>query len=256
MSARRFFVEGVRTSGASVEIGGGDARKIRRVLRLRDGDAIEVVDSAGTSFTAAIALEGRRVTATLGEMLASGGEAENDVPHFDVAQALPKGQKMDFVIEKLTELGAESILPFRCERSLVRGPIAAKEDRWRRLAERAAAQSGRHRVPAVCDALPAFDALLERFEEYDAIAFAWELAPRVPLCDTLQDLLRDARRALLVVGPEGGFTHEEAESARAKGAELVWMGPRILRTETAAVVLLAIADAIVAGRNYRRARRT
>lgn len=253
-SARRFFVEGAHASGASVEIDGGDARKIRRVLRLRDGDPVEIIDSAGTSFAAAIALDGERVTATLGALLPV-KDAEVGL-RFDVAQALPKGQKMDFVVEKLTELGVETIVPFRCERSLVRGPIGAKEKRWRRLASAAAAQSGRHRVPMVCDTLPAFDALLQRFEKYDAVAFAWELAAHVPLWDALPELLRDARRALLIVGPEGGFTHEEAEKARAQGAALLWMGPRILRAETAPVVLLAIADAIAMGRNYRRARRT
>lgn len=252
-AARRFFVDGECESGACVDIGDGDARKIRHVLRLRDGDAIEVVDSAGTAFDAALAFDGRRLRATLGSARADDAYAG---VHFDVAQALPKAQKMDFVVEKLTELGVGVVLPFRCERVVARGETAVKEERWRRIAASAARQCGRRQVPAIADTLPAFGALLERFAAYDAIAFAWELAPRAPLYDRLHELLRDAKRALLVVGPEGGFTHAEAEAACARGGALVWMGSRILRAETAAFVLLAVADAIVQGRNYGRMRRT
>lgn len=250
MSARRFFVEGVLESGASIEIAGGDAHKIRRVLRLRDGDAIEVVDSAGNAFVAEIAIDGAVVRSTLGDALANETQDETGV-RFDVAQAIPKGQKMDFVVEKTTELGAEAILPFQCERTVARAE-RAKEERWRRLAASAARQSGRRRVPHVHATLPSFDALLERFGEYDAVAFAWELAPRVPLRECLPELLRDACRVLLVVGPEGGFAHDEGDAARARGATLVWMGPRILRAETAAVALLAVADAFAQGRTCGR----
>ncbi len=252
MSARRFFVEGVHESGATVEIGGGDARKIRRVLRMRAGDEIEVVDSAGTAFAGEIAIDGTLVHVTLGGALALEPQPETAV-RFDVAQAIPKGQKMDFVVEKTTELGAEAILPFRCERTVARAE-AGKEERWRRLAASSARQCGRRHKPQVHATLPSFDALLDRFGEYDAVAFAWELAPRIPLRDTLPDLLRDAGRVLLVVGPEGGFARDEGEAARARGAALVWMGPRILRAETAAVALLAVADALAQGRTRERRR--
>ncbi len=235
----------MRASGAIVEIGGADARKIRRVLRLRDGDEIEVIDSAGTSFAAELAIGGACVRATLGVSTASAERTGTGV-RFDVAQAVPKGQKMDYVVEKTTELGAEAILPFRCERSVARADVG-KEERWRRLAASASRQCGRVRVPHVHSILPSFAALLERFGEYDAVAFAWELAPQIPLCETLPELLRDASRVLLVVGPEGGFAHAESEAARARGAALVWMGPRILRAETAAVALLAVADAFAQG---------
>lgn len=244
MRARRFFVEGIYDSGSAVDVPGGDAHKIRRVLRLRDGDEIEVIDSAGTAFAAEVAIEGRRVVARLGSALDS--ETFDSSVRFEIAQAIPKGQKMDYVIEKTTELGAEAVLPFRCERSVARAE-AGKEARWRRLAEAAARQCGRRRIPAVHAMLPAFETLLDRFGDYDTVGFAWELAPRVPLRERLPPLLRDARRVLLVVGPEGGFTHDEGEAAQERGAELLWLGPRVLRTETAAVALLAVADAFAQG---------
>ncbi|MGA8535154.1 MAG: 16S rRNA (uracil(1498)-N(3))-methyltransferase [Candidatus Tumulicola sp.] len=255
MPARRFFVEGVRETGACVAIAGSDARKIVRVLRLTDGDAIEVVDSAGQLFAASVAIDGTRVRATLDRTAADDAD-DAGVPRFDVAQALPKGTKMDFVVEKTTELGANAILPFCSERTIARDAGAARVERWRRLAKTSAQQCGRRAVPVVRDVLPAFDSLLERFKDYDAVLFPWELAPHAPLRERLPELIRDAHRVLIVVGPEGGFTHDEAEAAQARGASLLWMGPRILRTETAAMALLAIAGAFAQSRNPERPRRT
>jgi 16S rRNA (uracil1498-N3)-methyltransferase len=249
LPARRFFVEGVCETGASVEIGGSDARKILRVLRLNEGDAIEVVDSAGTLFAASISIDGTRVRATLDGAAVLAGDEESSVSpaRFDLAQALPKATKMDFIVEKTTELGVGAILPFCSERTISRDAGATKVKRWRRLAMSAAQQCGRRSVPHVHAALESFDALLERFGDYDSVLFAWELAPHALLRERLPDLLRNARRVLIVVGPEGGFTHAEAEAARARGAALIWLGPRILRTETAAMALLAIAEALNAG---------
>ncbi len=240
-AARRFFVEGVRTLGSAVEIGGSDARKIERVLRLHEGDRIQIVDSAGTAFAASIDGTGRTIRATLREILGDGGR--NAKPLLDVAQAVPKGRRMEFVVEKGTELGANAFLPFYCERSVARAIGVEKLDRWRRLARSAAQQSGRRDVPQIRAPL-SFDALLERFEEYGAVLFAWELAASVPLCERLRGALPAHGRVLVVVGPEGGFTHEEAERAARRGAALLSLGQRILRTDTAAMALLAVIGAL------------
>jgi 16S rRNA (uracil1498-N3)-methyltransferase len=241
MPARRFFVEGAHDSGAVVTIDGGDAHKIARVLRLHDGDGIEVIDSAGRAYDATIELASGRVRATLGDVRA--GATRGDGPAIDVAQALPKGQKMDFVVEKATELGAAAILPFACERAIATGPGAEKHERWGRLAKTAAAQCGRRDVPEIHAAI-GFDALLARFAQYDRVLFPWELAPQVPLMEGLAEALEGASHVLIVIGPEGGFTHAEAEAARERGARYLWLGTRILRTETAAMALLAVIDAL------------
>jgi 16S rRNA (uracil1498-N3)-methyltransferase len=235
MPARRFFVEGVRAAGDVVEISGADAHKIAHVLRLRDGAHVELIDSAATLFDAIVAVDGERVRATL---LAAGAPSPDAAHRIDLAQALPKGQKMDFVVEKATELGAEAILPFSCERTVIRFAGLGKLERWRRLATAASQQSGRRTITRVEEPLR-FDALLERFGEYDAVLFPWELAAPVPLRERLPVLLARGPRLLVVVGPEGGFSHDEAQAARARGAELLWLGPRILRTETAALALLS-----------------
>ena len=243
MPARRFFVEGVRASGDLIDITGGDAHKIAHVLRLRDGDALEVVDSAGAVFTASILSHGGGIVqVSVHEALTA--SIPSNALRIDVAQGVPRGQKMDFIVEKATELGANAILPFVSERSVAHDIGAAKIDRWRRLAKTAAQQCGRRTIPAVEPVL-AFVSLLERFRDYDAVLFPWELAPQVPLRESLPSLLREGARVLVVIGPEGGFSHQEADAATGSGAHLLWLGHRILRTETAALALLAVIDALV-----------
>jgi 16S rRNA (uracil1498-N3)-methyltransferase len=237
--ARRFFVQGVRAVGERIAIDGADARKIVAVLRSRDGDAIELVDSAGTRFDARLEIEGAKVIAV--PIAAQPPPASESRLRVDVAQAVPKGQKMDFVVEKATELGARAILPFTSERSVVQGTVSSKVERWRRLAKSAAQQCGRAEIPGVEPVAP-FEEILERFEGYDVVLFPWELAEAVPLRESLPPLLERASRALIVIGPEGGFSHAEADAAQERGARLVWLGPRILRTETAAMVLLSILE--------------
>jgi 16S rRNA (uracil1498-N3)-methyltransferase len=240
-SARRFFVEGVRQAGSVVEIGGSDAHKMAHVLHLHPGDAIEVIDSGANAFAASIEELGRVVRVRLIETLA--GDHSGVRLQTDVAQAVPKGQRMDFVVEKTTELGAGAIIPFYSERSVARGVGAAKLERWRRIARTAALQCGRRDVPPILDPV-SFDELLVRFSEYDLVLFPWELAPPVSLRESLLAALRDARHMLVVIGPEGGFAHDEAEAACERGAKLLSLGPRILRSETAAMVLLAVIDAL------------
>jgi 16S rRNA (uracil1498-N3)-methyltransferase len=210
------------------------------VLHLRPGDSVEVIDSGANAFAASIEDVGRVVRVRLVATLAA---ERSDLLRTDVAQAVPKGQRMDFVVEKTTELGAGAILPFYSERSVARRVGAAKLERWRRIASTAALQCGRRDAPHVLDPL-SFDQLLARFSEYDLVLFPWELAPPVPLRESLLAVLRDARRALVVIGPEGGFAHDEADSARGRGAVLLSLGRRILRSDTAAMVLLAVIEAL------------
>jgi 16S rRNA (uracil1498-N3)-methyltransferase len=240
-AARRFFVEGVRDAGSVVEIVGSDAHKIVRVLRLRKGERVEIVDSAGTAFTASIESIGNVVRVILFEIL--GERGADAAPVLDLAQAVPKGRRMEFVVEKGTELGANAFLPFYSERSVGRAVGLEKLARWRRLARGAALQSGRRNVPQICAPVK-FDALLERFKNYAGVLFAWELAPPVPLRERLLGALPAGGRVLIVVGPEGGFTHDEAERAVRHGAALLSLGRRILRTDTAALALLAVIGAL------------
>src|SRR5579863_5310146 len=169
MGARRFFVADVHAVGDTLTIEGSDAHKILHVLRLHDGDAIDIADSAAQLFRATIERDGDRVRAHLRGLETS---APGERVAIDVAQAIPKGAKMDYVVEKLTELGVRTILPIESERTIARG---AKTERWQRLARAGAAQSGRTSIPAVSEPL-SFDALTGRFADYDLVLFPWEVA--------------------------------------------------------------------------------
>lgn len=238
MSARRFFIEDTHAVGERVVVGDADAHKIRDVLRLRAGDAIEIVDSSGQIFDALLESVDGGVRAQLRAAI-GGGDGEPLI-QIDVAQGIPKGQKMDFVVEKLSELGVASIFPLASERAVVRDPGDGKVERWRRLAKTAAAQSGRRSILAVNEPID-FGDLLGRFDGYDLVLFPWEVASGDgKLRDALPALTGNARRVLVVIGPEGGFSHTEAERARDAGARVISLGRRILRTETAALVLVAI----------------
>lgn len=234
----RFFVEGRHESGDVVALAGSDAHKIVSVLRMREGDSIEVIDSAAQRFHATLKIDGRSVHAQLGERSAS---AQTALPRITVAQGVPKGQKMDFVVEKLTELGAAEIIPLQSERTIVTDVSEHKVERWKRLAKTAAQQCGRDDVPQIAKP-QSFADLCEQFSAYDAVLFPWELADRAPLRERLPAIVEGAQRILVLVGPEGGFSHDEADAARRSGARLVSLGSRILRTETAALVVLAVVN--------------
>jgi 16S rRNA (uracil1498-N3)-methyltransferase len=233
----RFFIEGVHAVGDRVAFAADDARKIATVLRKRSGDRVQAVDSAGAAYAATLEIEGREVRATLDALLAGGAAVETGLA-VTIAQAVPKGQKMDFVVEKATELGAFGIVPVRSARVIGHDTSPAKLERWRRIAKAAAQQSGRVRIPEVAE-VHEWDALLATFPRYDRVYVPWELSDPAPLRDVLDDALPRATSVLVVIGPEGGLAADEVERARASGAEAISLGRRILRTETAALVVLA-----------------
>jgi 16S rRNA (uracil1498-N3)-methyltransferase len=232
----RFFVEGVHAVGDRVAFAPDDARKLATVLRKRSGDRVQVVDSGGIAYAATLDVDGRDVRATLGERL-DRRDVET-VLAVTIAQALPKGQKMDLVVEKATELGAFAIVPVRSARVVGHDTSPGKVERWRRIAKSAAQQSGRVRVPDVAD-VHDWDALLATFARYDRVYVPWELAEPAPLRDVLERELIGANSVLVVIGPEGGFSAEEVARARDAGASAISLGRRILRTETAALVVLS-----------------
>ncbi len=228
---------GAHEPGDAVRFQGSDAHKISAVLRLREGDSIEVIDSRAQRFLASIQNAGRSVDAVLErrlEPVAASGFA------ITVAQGVPKGQRMDFAVEKLTELGVEAIVPLRSERTIVTVG-ANKLERWRRLARVAAQQCGRDRIPEITQPVGC-EELIARFDQYDCVLFVWELARDAASAQPLPMLVAHARRILAIVGPEGGFSHAEAQAAQSAGAHLVSLGSRILRTETAGLALVSVLN--------------
>jgi 16S rRNA (uracil1498-N3)-methyltransferase len=232
----RFFVEGVHALGESVALAADDARKIATVLRGRSGDRVQVIDSAGSAFSASIDVTGSDVTVTLDERIERG--TREAAVRLVIAQAIPKGQKMDLIVEKATELGAAAIVPLRSDRVVGERTGEHKVERWQRLAKTAAQQCGRSVIPSVTP-IAGWDELLATFGSYDRVYVAWELADVSPLRETFDADAPNIASALFVIGPEGGFSSQEVERAIAAGAVALSLGTRILRTETVALAVLA-----------------
>jgi len=236
MPRDRFFIEGSHAPGARVIFPADDAHKIATVLRMANGARVEVVDSAGRAYAATLAVDGKQVAATLDEALAR--DTIEPTLRVTIAQAIPKGQKMDLIVEKATELGAHAIVPLRSARVLGEVTRENKIERWHRIAKSAAQQSGRLVVPQIA---PVADwaSLIATFPAYDRVYLPWETADPKPLREAIADDVVRAQTMLVIIGPEGGFSREEAERATAAGAHAISLGRRILRTETAALVVLA-----------------
>ena len=231
----RFLVGQEGFQGDQVRIRGADARQIRRVLRLRPGDSIEVLDGRGLSFLAV--LEEVSQTEVRGRLIEMMGRGEESALIITLAQALPRWPKMDLIVKKATELGASQIIPLLAERTPSRGEAGgSKLSRWRRIAKESAEQCLRQTAPEI---EPPQDLVtfLERGLPGVKIVF-WE--------GETERRLRQALRAdpssayTLLVGPEGGFSLQEVERARARGYISVSLGPRILRTESVALVALSV----------------
>jgi 16S rRNA (uracil1498-N3)-methyltransferase len=219
-----------------VELRGDDARKVRLVLRKRDGDEIEVIDSSGGAFVGALILAAHNVRARLTEAKGPVAPAALEIV---LAQAVPKGAKMDFVVEKATELGIARLIPLLTERAAATYARAGKTERWRRLARSAAEQCGRRDIPLIDEPLD-WKNFCDTLASFDCTLVLWELAERSALRETLPALLSGVRRIAVAIGPEGGFSHAEIEYATAAGAKTVSLGRRILRTETAGLVACSI----------------
>jgi len=247
---QRYFVDAKQFQDELVVLNGDEAHHLIRVMRARPGDQIIVSDGLEREVLAEITeLNKDTVEARIVEQLTMTHEPAVRVT---VAQSLPKGDKLETVIQKGTELGAEGFIPFVSQRTIVQYDArkeAKRLERWRKIAKEAAEQAHRNRVPEVAEPVR-WAGIMQLVDAYDLVMMCYE---KVDHTEELRPLLqqfrhehdirygRDGREPtiLLIVGPEGGFAEQEAEQATAAGIQLVGLGSRILRTETAAMVGLA-----------------
>jgi len=231
----RFFIAGTNFPNGRAIIRGRDADHIR-VLRLRAGDDIVICDGAGRDYKCRLVqtLE-HEAEAEVIEVVPC--KAEPTV-RTTVFAGLPKGERSDFLVQKCTEAGASGIVFFSCTRCVAKAAnIEKKVERWQRIAEEAAKQSGRGVIPAV-GFLPD---LAEAFNKANATAlplFMYETGERETLREAVESAGNIASAAILT-GPEGGFEPFEAELARIMKLHICSMGPRIFRCETAPVAALS-----------------
>ncbi len=210
-----------------------------RVRRCQVGEVIEVIDGQGGFYSVRIdVIERDRATGVIMARMPERGESEVDLT---LACALIKGDRFDATVEKGTEIGVRAIIPFRCKRSVVRDATEAKLKRWRRIAQAAAKQSGRSRIPDVMP--PAdFDAELVTQGSQDSLRLMAVARTDMPsLRQAIGGAFGAAEGVTLFIGPEGGFDPEEEAQARGAGVRaFAWGGDHILRVDTAAVTLSAL----------------
>ena len=256
---RRLFLKGLLQD--EVTITGDDAAHLMYAMRAKAGDEVTLVDDHGavgrmklTGFTA------DSVTMKLVERI----DADTESPlGLVLAQCLLKGDKFEMVIQKAVELGAAAVQPIASRNCVVRyeGKKAiAKQQRWQKIAEEAAKQCGRTRVPEVysvtaitewlgnlkktsCATLSAPSGHLPQRGRQDAsLLFCYENEEQQPIKTALRTLSDDVRNISVLIGPEGGFTLDEAAAIQAAGGQPVTLGPRILRAETAAIAAMSIVQ--------------
>ncbi|MBR1764552.1 MAG: 16S rRNA (uracil(1498)-N(3))-methyltransferase [Ruminococcus sp.] len=231
----RFFIDAAPAEG--ITLSGETAAHIGRSLRMRVGDEL-VLCHGGVDYLCRI---GAMTSDEVRCEVLSSSPCENE-PSLELTlfQALPKGDKMEFIIQKAVELGVSRIVPFISERCVSRPDpksLAKKQERWQKIAEGAAMQSGRGIIPEVCGAV-SFEECLRLAAAQDISYFFYELGG---LSLTRQPPVGE-RRVGMIIGSEGGFSPEEASAAEQAGLLTASLGRRILRCETAP---LAAATALL-----------
>jgi len=240
MRLTRVYVEAPLAAGKRLVVEGSAANHITRVLRLRSGDALTVFDGSGGEFGARIQ-EFRKDSVVVAVEDHRPLERESPLP-LTLAQGISRGERMDWVIQKATELGTARIVPLFTKRSVVRldeKQADRKLQHWRAIAIAACEQCGRNRIPELAAPVDFFDVLPA--EASGATRLLLSPTGDLRIEDLGQDVRQGASKGITVlIGPEGGLEDVEQEAALAAGFKAVQLGPRVLRTETAAIAALTI----------------
>lgn len=226
----RFFVARDQIAGRTVTFAPAQSHQLRHVLRLHPGDHVHVFDGA---LEADYVVE--LVSECEGRVVGQDAHAPEPRTRLAAYPALLQRDKFEVVLQKLTEVGVAAITPVITARGLVRdGPDESRYARWRAILTEATEQSGRGHVPVLCAAIPLRDAL-QSAGGIKLFAYEGERQSSLRVA-----LAARPKEVSIFVGPEGGFTPEEVLSARERGAQVITLGPRLLRTETASPVLAAL----------------
>ncbi len=250
MRLTRVFIDGALAPGAIVELARDTASHLAKVLRARSGDELILFNGDGREFTGAIeAVRGSRVSASIGAARSIDRESSLALT---LLQCVPRGDRMDFIVQKATELGVARIVPVLSRRSVVRldeAQAASKQAHWRAVAVSACEQCGRNRLPTVDAPQPLLNylgainpketpGLLRLVLEPERATRAQQGARPV---DT--HAAGPVTGAEIAIGPEGGFAPEELEAFELSAFSRLGLGPRVLRTETAAIAAIVVLQA-------------
>ncbi|MCY4475247.1 MAG: 16S rRNA (uracil(1498)-N(3))-methyltransferase [Chloroflexi bacterium] len=230
--------------GARIDLPEDVSHQIRNVLRLKIGESFRLFSGDGREWTANLtpAVDRKRVSAELLSVTQPDVEMRT---HVTMVMALNRPQRYEVALAKCTELGASEFRPMISERVLKSEATigANRKERWCRIVTEAAELSGRVRLPEITEAAPMSTVLTDLSAQNTPIIFLWEGANGPMMSDILTELRNDDQppnNLALVLGPVGGFSENEAMRANKKGAMLASLGPRILRTETAAIAAMSV----------------
>jgi 16S rRNA (uracil1498-N3)-methyltransferase len=236
----RLFVSGQLINGGELLLEGDRARYLGRVLRLAVGDEVSLFNGEGPEWSATIgAMTKSTATLHIGESHEAKTESSLKI---HLVQGISRGERMDFVVQKATELGVKRISPVLTEYGVVKLDAARAEkrrDHWQSVAASACEQSGRTRVPLIDAPMSLKDWFGNKPTEVDA-----ELILTPGATTSLASIAQPQTKVCVLIGPEGGFSQAEYEDAEITGFTAVSLGPRVLRTETAAVATLTVMQSL------------
>ena len=241
----RFFVKNEQIKEKTIEIIGEDIKHIKNVLRKQIGDDIEICDKdTKKSYICQIEkIEDKIILIKIVKEL----QSNDNMIEVDIYQGLPKADKMELIIQKSIELGANAIIPVKMKRCVVK--IDSKDEikkitRWQKIAESAAKQSGRNEIPQIKNIVD-IEKIIQLIDQYDKVIVAYENERENTIKHELLNLKEKIRvnnkiKIAIVIGPEGGLEEKDVETLKQYGAVSVTLGNRILRTETVALNILSI----------------
>lgn len=235
----QFFVDSGQIGKEYITITGDDVKHIGNVLRMKPGEEIRISDGEGADFFCEIEeVTAEEVRAKILQKPAENTELPNRIFLF---QALPKGERMEYVIQKAVELGVHEIIPVEMKYCVVRldeKKKAKKRDRWQAIAESAAKQAKRSRIPQVHPVMSYQDAVAYA-KECDYCLVPYENERGMAGTREALNKIETGKDISVIIGPEGGFSNEEIEMVR-QDMDVISLGKRILRTDTAAITVMSM----------------
>lgn len=238
----QFFVRPEQVAESPVQMTGGEYNHIRNVLRLRIGDRVVIQDGTGKEYLSVISEFDENKQAVLLDIIdirAGAGELPAGITLF---QGYPKGDKMETIVQKAVELGASEIVPVMMKRSVVKldsKRAQKKVERLQAIADSAAKQSKRGRIPQVTEVM-AWQEAVAHAAELDYLLLPYEQAEGMEAARQVLKRAKGKERIGVFIGPEGGFDASEVEQLCGIGAQVMTLGHRILRTETAGMTVLSL----------------
>jgi 16S rRNA (uracil1498-N3)-methyltransferase len=232
----RIFIPEIPAGEDRISITGEKAKYLASVLRCRKGDELVIFDGKGNCLrTNILKVDRRQVIADILEKFTCNIESPLNLT---LVQSILKGEKMDIVIQKATELGIKEIMPVITERSQLRE--TRKATRWKKIAGEASRQSGRSIIPFINEPADFKKILNTHFPQTESCGFIFYEDEGVKLSETVPSLVPRPSSLFIFIGPEGGFTNQEVSLAKEKGLFVISLGNRILRAETAAITAISI----------------